>query len=180
MPDEVHFHNIRFQLIFCVAGWVRLVYEGQVSFLAGRLRAAAAGIRRVLESSAAEVVEVTCPAMHETWFDTEMSLPTPDRRDVFGGQRFCSPRRLAKWQSCGRRASSARHGRRPAGSSVPASCARPPRRRTPPTAAVVVPPRRLGSVRATPSGSPRATPSPSQLMEHALLGTSSELRAIAG
>ena len=29
VPDEVHFHNIRFQLIFCVAGWVRLVYEDQ-------------------------------------------------------------------------------------------------------------------------------------------------------
>ena len=29
VPDDVHFHNIRFQLIFCAAGWVRLVYEGQ-------------------------------------------------------------------------------------------------------------------------------------------------------
>jgi quercetin dioxygenase-like cupin family protein len=59
------------------------------------------GIRhRVLESSAGlEVVEVTCPATHETWFDAELSLPTPDRRDVFGDQRFVLHRAAeATWQ----------------------------------------------------------------------------------
>ncbi len=59
------------------------------------------GIRhRVLESSAGlEVVEVTCPAMHETWFDSERSLPTPDRRNEFDSQRFVLHRAAeASWQ----------------------------------------------------------------------------------
>ncbi len=29
VPDYVHFHDIRFQLIFCHAGWVEVVYEDQ-------------------------------------------------------------------------------------------------------------------------------------------------------
>jgi quercetin dioxygenase-like cupin family protein len=93
VPDDVHFHNVRFQLIFCVAGWVRLVYEGQGDgfiLAAGDCVLQPPGIRhRVLESSAGlEVVEVACPAVHETWFDPELSLPTPVRRDAFAGQRF--------------------------------------------------------------------------------------------
>ena len=93
VPDEVHFHNIHFQLIFCIAGWVRLVYQGQGDpFVlgAGDCVLQPPGIRhRVLESSAGlEVVEFTCPAAHETWFDAEMSLPTPQQDLDFGGQRF--------------------------------------------------------------------------------------------
>jgi mannose-6-phosphate isomerase-like protein (cupin superfamily) len=93
VPDEVHFHDIRFQLIFCVAGWVRLVYEGQGDdfvIAAGDCVLQPPSIRhRVLECSAGlEVVEVSCPAVHQTWFDGALTLPTPDRRDVFGDQRF--------------------------------------------------------------------------------------------
>jgi quercetin dioxygenase-like cupin family protein len=93
VPDDVHFHNVRFQLIFCVAGWVRLVYEGQGDdfvLAAGDCVLQPPRIRhRVLESSAGlEVVEVACPAVHETWFDPELSLPTQERRDEFAGQRF--------------------------------------------------------------------------------------------
>jgi hypothetical protein len=29
VADDVHHHDVRFQLIHCVAGWVRLVYEDQ-------------------------------------------------------------------------------------------------------------------------------------------------------
>ena len=29
MPDFVHYHLVRFQTIYCLEGWVRLVYEGQ-------------------------------------------------------------------------------------------------------------------------------------------------------
>jgi len=29
VPDYVHFHKVRFQMIFCKKGWVRLVYEDQ-------------------------------------------------------------------------------------------------------------------------------------------------------
>jgi quercetin dioxygenase-like cupin family protein len=93
VPDDVHYHTIRFQLIFCVAGWVRLVYEGQGNpfvLAAGDCVLQPPGIRhRVLESSAGlEVVEITSPAVHETWFDSELSLPTPERKVEFGGQRF--------------------------------------------------------------------------------------------
>ena len=82
VPDEVHYHNVQFQLIFCVAGWVRLVYQGQGEpfvLNAGDCVLQPPGIRhRVLESSGgSEVVEITCPAVHETWFDPELSLPTP-------------------------------------------------------------------------------------------------------
>jgi hypothetical protein len=29
VPDYVHYHRIRFQMIFCKAGWVKVVYEDQ-------------------------------------------------------------------------------------------------------------------------------------------------------
>jgi hypothetical protein len=29
VPDYVHWHDIRLQLIFCYKGWVRVVYEDQ-------------------------------------------------------------------------------------------------------------------------------------------------------
>ena len=29
VPDYVHFHDVVFQMIFCAAGWVRVVYEDQ-------------------------------------------------------------------------------------------------------------------------------------------------------
>jgi quercetin dioxygenase-like cupin family protein len=69
--DHVHYHNIRFQMIYVYKGWVRLVYEDQgQSFVlhAGDCVLQPPLIRhRVLESSSGlEVVEVACPAVHET------------------------------------------------------------------------------------------------------------------
>jgi len=95
VSDWVHFHKIRFQMIFCRRGWVRLVYQDQgPPFLmqAGDCVLQPPRIRhRVLESSEGlEVVEIGCPALHETLADHDMALPTatlaPDRD--FGGQRF--------------------------------------------------------------------------------------------
>jgi quercetin dioxygenase-like cupin family protein len=95
VPDYVHHHRVRFQLIYCAKGWVRVVYEdqGEPFVLApGDGVVQPPGIRhRVLESSAGlEVIEVTSPAEHETLVDHDLSLPTatfrPDRD--FGGQRF--------------------------------------------------------------------------------------------
>lgn len=95
VPDYVHFHDIRFQLIHCTRGWVRVVYEdqgppfvmepGDCVLQPPRIR------HRVLESSPGlEVVEVGCPAEHPTIADHTLGLPTsvlrPDRD--FGGQRF--------------------------------------------------------------------------------------------
>jgi quercetin dioxygenase-like cupin family protein len=95
VADDVHHHAIRFQVIYCLHGWVRLVYEDQgPPFVldAGDCVLQPPGIRhRVLESSPdLEVVEVACPAAHVTAFDHDMALPTPTvqpERD-FGGQRF--------------------------------------------------------------------------------------------
>jgi quercetin dioxygenase-like cupin family protein len=96
VPDNVHFHIVGFQMIYCYRGWVRLVYEdqGQPFILAaGDCVLQPPQIRhRVLESSGGlEVVEIGCPAEHITTLDHEMELPTgrlePDKD--FGGQLFC-------------------------------------------------------------------------------------------
>ncbi|HEX8240365.1 MAG TPA: hypothetical protein VF574_11565 [Allosphingosinicella sp.] len=95
VPDWVHFHRIAVQLIFVRTGWVRVVYEGQ----GGPFVAAAGDIilqppeirHRVLESSPAfEAIEITCPALHETFAEHDMMLPggPPDPARAFGGQRF--------------------------------------------------------------------------------------------
>ena len=95
VPDYVHFHKIRFQMIYCYKGWVRVVYEDQgppFVMQAGDCVLQPPQIRhRVLESSPGlEVIEIGCPAGHETWGDHDLELPTstvrPDRD--FGGQRF--------------------------------------------------------------------------------------------
>lgn len=95
VPDYVHYHDIRFQLIYCVKGWVRVVYEDQgppMLLEPGDCFLQPPFIRhRVLEcSDQLEVVEVSCPAEHETRVEHEMTLPTPDRKPDrdFGGQRF--------------------------------------------------------------------------------------------
>lgn len=95
VADWVHFHRIALQLICVRSGWVRVVYEDQGDpFImhVGELVLQPPGIRhRVLESSPGlEVVEITAPALHETFADHELTLPNervaPDRE--FGGQRF--------------------------------------------------------------------------------------------
>ncbi len=82
-------------MIYCKAGWVRVVYEDQGEpfvLQAGDCVLQPPGIRhRVLESSAGfEVIELGSPAVHETFVEHEMQLPTnrvlPER--LFGGQRF--------------------------------------------------------------------------------------------
>jgi uncharacterized protein YjlB len=95
VADWVHYHLIRFQMIFCRRGWARLVYEDQGEPF---IMAAGDGVlqpprirHRVLESSPGfEVVEVGCPALHPTLADHDMTLPTgrqlPDRD--YGGQTF--------------------------------------------------------------------------------------------
>ena len=95
VSDYVHYHKVGFQMIYCRRGWVRVVYEDQgPSFVmhAGDCVLQPPTIRhRVLESSPGlEVIEVGCPAVHETWRDHELELPTSQLRPerLFGGQRF--------------------------------------------------------------------------------------------
>ena len=79
VADWVHFHKIRFQMIFCRRGWVRVAYEdqgepfvlqpGDCVLQPPRIR------HRVLEASdGLEVVEIGCPALHETLADHDMTL----------------------------------------------------------------------------------------------------------
>ncbi len=95
VPDYVHFHKIRFQMIFVKVGWVKVVYQDQGEpfvMNTGDCVLQPPEIRhRVLESSAgAEVIEIGCPAQHETIADWSTELPTStlDSGRDFGGQRF--------------------------------------------------------------------------------------------
>ena len=94
VPDMVHYHKVGFQLIFCVAGWVDVLYEDQ-----GGIRRIHAGdcfiqpptIRhKVLHSEGVQVIEIGVPAEHMTEIDHQMTLPTatfrPDRE--WEGQKF--------------------------------------------------------------------------------------------
>ena len=95
VPDMVHFHKVGFQLIFCVRGWVDVVYEDQgppIRLHAGDCFIQPPEIRhRVLHSSDnLEVIEVGLPAEHLTIIDHAMSLPTADLRPEreWQGQKF--------------------------------------------------------------------------------------------
>ena len=95
VPDMVHYHTVGFQLIFCIQGWVDLVYEDQgepFRLFAGDCVIQPPEIRhQVLYSGDdLEVLEIGVPAEHITTIDHKMSLPNgpanPDR--LFSGQRF--------------------------------------------------------------------------------------------
>lgn len=95
VPDMVHFHKIGFQLIFCIKGWVDVVYEDQgppIRLTAGDCFIQPPEIRhRVLEASdGIEVIEIGVPAEHVTEIDHDMELPTPHLRPdrEWQGQRF--------------------------------------------------------------------------------------------
>lgn len=99
VPDYVHFHKVRFQMIFCYRGWFDVVYEDQgepFRVHAGGCVLQPPEIRhRVLHASPGmEVIEIGCPAEHETFADHDMTLPTgryrPDRQ--WDSQRFVSQR----------------------------------------------------------------------------------------
>ena len=94
VPDMVHYHRVGFQLIFCVAGWVDVLYEDQGDVRrihAGDCFIQPPGIRhRVLHSEGVQVVEIGVPAEHVTEIDHDMTLPTPHCRPEreWDGQRF--------------------------------------------------------------------------------------------
>lgn len=94
VPDWVHFHRVAFQMIYVRKGWVRVVYEDQGEpfvLHVGDMVLQPTEIRhRVLESSPGlEVIEISCPALHETFADHDMALPNGrDAGREFGGQRF--------------------------------------------------------------------------------------------
>ena len=105
VPDMVHFHKVGFQLIFCIRGWVDVVYEDQGP--PRRLQPGDCFIQppeirhRVLTASdGLEVIEIGVPAEHLTEIDHALELPTPVPRPdrVWAGQRFVHNRaEAAAW-----------------------------------------------------------------------------------
>ena len=109
--DYVHFHKVRFQLIYCVRGHVTVVYEDAgppFTMHAGDCVLQPPQIRhRVLESSdALEVVEIAVPAVHETIADPSMLLPNTATTVLgreFHGQRFTrhvAAEAAGRWRPC--------------------------------------------------------------------------------
>ena len=94
VADWVHFHRIRFQMIYVRRGWVRVVYEDQGEPFVmneGDFVLQPPEIRhRVLESSPGlEVVEIGSPAIHATFAEHRFELPNGrNLRRTFAGQRF--------------------------------------------------------------------------------------------
>lgn len=94
VDDWVHYHRVALQIIVVRQGWVRVVYEDQgAPFVMnpGDLVVQPPGIRhRVLESSPGlEVIEISAPALHETFADHELELPNRgDGERRFAGQSF--------------------------------------------------------------------------------------------
>jgi quercetin dioxygenase-like cupin family protein len=95
VSDWVHYHDVRFQMIYVRKGWVRVVYEDQGEpfvMEAGDLVLQPPEIRhRVLESSPGlEVVEISCPAAHPTYADHGLDLPSRkgDPSRTWSGQPF--------------------------------------------------------------------------------------------
>jgi quercetin dioxygenase-like cupin family protein len=94
VADWVHYHRVALQVIIVRRGWVRVVYEDEGDPFVmdeGDLVLQPPLIRhRVLESSPGlEVVEISAPALHETFADHQLELPNgvhPTR--MFGSQRF--------------------------------------------------------------------------------------------
>lgn len=110
VPDWVHFHRIAAQLIFCRAGWVRVVYEDQGSAFVMRpgdcvLQPPEIRHRVLACAAGTEVIELGCPAVHETLADPSMSLPNRGVADAarrFGGQRFLfDVAAVARWRAHG-------------------------------------------------------------------------------
>ncbi len=107
VPDYVHYHKVVFQVIYCLKGRIKVVYEDQGPpfwLETGDCVLQPPEIRhRVLECTAgAEVIEIASPVEHQTSVEREMALPTssvrPDR--TFSGQRFVrSLAAGANWRS---------------------------------------------------------------------------------
>ena len=108
VPDYVHFHKVRFQMIYCLSGWARLVYEDQGEpfvMNAGNCVLQPPEIRHtVLEcSDKFEVLEIGCPAIHQTFAEHNLQLPNKkfDSERIFSGQKFVH--QIAEkgvWESC--------------------------------------------------------------------------------
>ncbi|MFT7484748.1 MAG: quercetin dioxygenase-like cupin family protein, partial [Candidatus Paceibacteria bacterium] len=85
VPDYVHYHRVDVQIIYCLKGWVKVVYEDQGEpfvLCEGDCISQPPLIRhRVLECSPGlEVLEIGSPARHETRSDPALNLPNQSFR----------------------------------------------------------------------------------------------------
>jgi len=95
VPDYVHYHKVLFQMIYCLAGEVEVVYEDQGPAFVLRpgdcvLQPPQIRHRVLNASNGLEVLEIGCPADHETHTDRKLTLPNNEinpKRD-FEGSRF--------------------------------------------------------------------------------------------
>jgi len=95
VPDMVHYHTVGFQLIYCLNGWVDVLYEDQGDMMrlhAGDCVTQPPQIRhRVCHASAdIEVLEIGVPAEHVTTIDHDFELPNGlgDPAREWDGQTF--------------------------------------------------------------------------------------------
>jgi len=95
VPDTVHYHTVGFQLIYCLNGWVDVLYEDQGDMIrlnAGDCVTQPPQIRhRVCHASAnIEVLEIGVPAEHVTTIDHNFTLPNAkgDPNREWDGQTF--------------------------------------------------------------------------------------------
>ncbi len=107
VPDMVHYHSVGFQLIYCIGGWVDVLYEDQgddmLRLHPGDCVIQPPAIRhRVCHASAdLEVIEIGVPAEHVTTIDHTMQLPNGrgDPAREWQGQRFVHHvRKKARWR----------------------------------------------------------------------------------
>eukprot|EP01013_Petalomonas_cantuscygni_P016780 TRINITY_DN33832_c0_g1_i1.p1 TRINITY_DN33832_c0_g1~~TRINITY_DN33832_c0_g1_i1.p1 ORF type:complete len:409 (+),score=40.30 TRINITY_DN33832_c0_g1_i1:112-1338(+) len=105
VPDSVHSHSVKFQLIYCISGWARLVYEDQgppFTLHGGECILQPPGIRHKVIAAGAglHVLEFGCPAEHETIADHQTALPNtsaPVAGRTWHGQHFVHSTRTAEW-----------------------------------------------------------------------------------
>jgi len=103
----VHYHTVGFQLIFCLKGWVDVLYEDQGDMIrleAGDCVTQPPQIRhRVCHASSdIEVLEIGVPAEHVTTIDHDFTLPNGkgDANRQWNGQTFVHHiKSKASWQA---------------------------------------------------------------------------------
>ncbi len=109
VADYVHFHRVHLQLLYCWRGAAQVVYEDQGGpfwLRAGDCVLQPPTIRhRVLQTEGiCDVIELACPARHETVIDHELALPTQTVRHdrSFCGQTFVHAQAAtAQWEADG-------------------------------------------------------------------------------
>jgi quercetin dioxygenase-like cupin family protein len=103
VADWVHYHRVALQMIIVRRGWVRVVYQDQGEPFVmneGDVVLQPPGIRhRVLESSSGlEVIEISAPALLETFADHDLLLPNGEGEPrLFGGQNFLFHQASKTW-----------------------------------------------------------------------------------